>query len=242
MAARSSGLTAALVSVTRPFTLTPVGRTTLFPSTTGVIVTASITWSTFDASLDTGVLSRTISSVPAGRVVCAIATHNHKKTGKSLRIQRYNAGVTPRLLVPLALMAASLACNRAPDSKEAVREGVIEHLNKNTGLDLKSMDVAVDNVTFEGNRATASVSFKPKSSPDAGMSMNYSLERSGKKWVVQKTAGGHGGGSAMPSPGSGALPPGHPPAGQDGGTQSKAPRELPPGHPPVAPQTEAPKK
>ena len=102
--------------------------------------------------------------------------------------------------MPLVLMAASLACNRAPENKEAVREGVIEHLNKNTGLDLKSMDVAVDNVTFQGNRATASVSFKPKSSPDAGMTMNYSLERNGKKWVVQKTAGGHGGGSAMPSP------------------------------------------
>jgi hypothetical protein len=215
----------------------------LLPSTTGVIVTASMTWSTFDELLDTGVLSRTISSVPAGSVVCANATLDHnRKTGKSLRIQRYNAGVTPRLLMPLVLMAASLACNRAPENKEAVREGVIEHLNKNTGLDLKSMDVAVDNVTFEGNRATASVSFKPKSSPEAGMSMNYSLERSGKKWIVQKTAGGHGRGSAMPSPGSGALPPGHPPAGQDGGTQSKAPTDLPPGHPPVAPQTEAPKK
>jgi hypothetical protein len=139
-------------------------------------------------------------------------------------------------------MAASLACNRAPESKEAVREGVIEHLNKNTGLDLKSMDVAVDNVTFEGNRATASVSFKPKSSPDAGMSMNYSLERSGKKWVVQKTVGGHGGGSAMPAPSPEALPPGHPPTGQGSGAQSKAPTDLPPGHPPVAPQTEAPKK
>lgn len=144
--------------------------------------------------------------------------------------------------MPLVLMAASLACNRAPESKEAVREGVIEHLNKNTGLDLKSMDVVIDNVTFEGNRATASVSFKPKSSPAAGMSMNYSLERNGKKWVVQKTAGGHGGGSATPPPDPGALPPGHPPTGQGGGTQSKGSADLPPGHPPVAPQTEAPKK
>jgi hypothetical protein len=141
----------------------------------------------------------------------------------------------------LLLLAVLCACNRAPESKEAVREGVIEHLNKNTGLDLKSMDVSVDNVTFEGNKATASVSFKPKSSPEGGMSMNYALERSGKKWVVQKAAGGHGGAMA-PSPEPGALPPGHPPTGQSGGSQSKGSTDLPPGHPPVAPQPEAPKK
>jgi hypothetical protein len=214
----------------------------VLPVTTGVMVIASTVWSTFDELLDIGVVSRTNSSVPAGRVVCAMAAHDHnRKIDKSLRIERYNADVTPRLLIPLLLIAVLSACNRAPDSKEAVREGVIEHLNKNTGLDLKSMDVAVDNVTFEGNRATALVSFKPKSSPDAGMSMNYSLERNGKKWVVQKTAGGHAG-SAQPSTPPGALPPGHPPTGQTGESQSKSPTDLPPGHPPVAQQPEKPKK
>ena len=73
------------------------------------------------------------------------------------------------------------------------------------------MDVDLKNVKFEGNRATAMVEFRPKASPSAGMSMSYILERSGKKWVVQKAeAGGHG--SAAPAaPSSDQLPPGHPP-------------------------------
>ena len=128
-------------------------------------------------------------------------------------MRSYNAVVTLRPIIPLLIALALSACNRAPESKEAVREGIIEHLNKNSGLDVKSMDVIIENVRFEGSRATAMVSFKPKSSPDAGMSMNYTLERSGPKWVVQKAAsGGHGGGmTAPPATDSGALPPGHPP-------------------------------
>jgi hypothetical protein len=134
-------------------------------------------------------------------------------------MRRYNADVTPKLVIPLLLGIAVIACNRAPESKEAVREGIVDHLNKNTGLDLKAMDMDVSNVTFNGNQATASVSFKPKSSPDSGMTMNYTLERQGQKWIVQQKAGsgGHGGG-AVPSPGA----------------ASPAPGDLPPGHPPVA--------
>lgn len=133
------------------------------------------------------------------------------------------------------------ACNRAPESREAVRQGVLDHLGKNSGLDLNSMSIDVSKVSFEGNIATATVSFKPKSSPDAGMSMNYKLERQGTKWIVQKAAnsGGHGGVAApqaAPSP-SGDLPAGHPPVG--GGTGATS--ELPSGHPPVAPHPEAPK-
>jgi len=132
--------------------------------------------------------------------------------------------VTPKLVTPLLLALALFACNRAPESKEAVREGIVDHLNKNTGLDLKAMDVVVENVNFQGSQATASVSFKPKSSPAAGMSMNYTLERRGNKWVVQKSAGGGHGATAEPAPSTGGA------------------GALPPGHPPVAPQPEAPKK
>ena len=70
--------------------------------------------------------------------------------------------MTSKLVIPLLLGIAVIACNRAPESKEAVREGIVDHLNKNTGLDLKSMDVDVKNVTFQGNRATANVAFRPK--------------------------------------------------------------------------------
>ena len=101
-------------------------------------------------------------------------------------MRRYNADVTPKLVIPLLLGIAVVACNRAPESKEAVREGIVDHLNKNTGLDLKAMDVDIRDVTFKGNQATASVAFKPKSSPDAGMTMNYTLERQGKNGLFSR--------------------------------------------------------
>ncbi len=153
----------------------------------------------------------------------------------------------PHLIVVLLFSIWLAACNRAPENKDAVRQGIIEHLSKNTGLDLKAMDVDVNNVNFQGDKATATVSFKPKQSPDAGMSMNYSLERQGTKWIVQKAAGssGHGGAGTAPmteptpgAPAAGDLPAGHPPVSgtpESGGA-------LPPGHPPVESQPAPSKK
>lgn len=128
--------------------------------------------------------------------------------------------MTPKLVLVLLLSIYLAACNRAPENKDVVRQAIMDHLAKNSGLDLKAMDVDVSNVNFQGDKATAVVSFKPKSSPDAGMSMNYPLERQGGKWIVLKPAGsaGHGGAVAPPTseppvgdPAGGALPPGHPP-------------------------------
>jgi hypothetical protein len=122
--------------------------------------------------------------------------------------------------VLLAFLSILCACNRAPQTKEAVKQGVVEHLGKGSGLDLSMMDVDVTSVAFHDNEANASVMFRPKSSPEQGMQMNYTLERKGQKWVVLKKAGGganpHGAGmpapDAAPSPTpSGDLPPGHPP-------------------------------
>jgi hypothetical protein len=144
--------------------------------------------------------------------------------------------------ISLYVLAAALllaSCNRAPESKDAVRAAVMDHLAKNTGLDVSSMTVDVGDVKFEGDKAMAAVSFRPKSSPDAGMTMNYSLERRGGKWVVAKRpeGGGHGGGMPPPQPGT-EMPSGQPPAGADKGAASS---ELPAGHPPVS-RPDAPKK
>jgi hypothetical protein len=158
------------------------------------------------------------------------------------------AGVTPKLVIVLLFSCFVIACNKAPESRDAVRQGILDHLSKNTGLDLKSIDVDVNNVSFQGEKATAAVSFKPKSSPEAGMSMNYTLERQGAKWIVQKTAGSGGHGGAMSSPEStappaGGLPAGHPPVGaspQGGGSAPAV--DLPAGHPPVTQQPAPSKK
>ena len=126
--------------------------------------------------------------------------------------------------------------------------------------DLLAMEVSVTSVNFNQDQATAQVHFQAKgnSSPGAGMTMEYVLDRKDGQWVVRGKAGAnaaHGangpavnpmpgpgvapgspgpldGMPAIPGSGSGAgagsLPPGHPSV--PGGSQA-----LPPGHPPVNP-------
>jgi uncharacterized membrane protein YgcG len=121
-----------------------------------------------------------------------------------------------------ALVVAAVlltACNRASQSPEAVKQGVLNHLSKTAGLNVGSMAVDVSSVTFRDNEADALVSIRPKNSTDPAnaMSMKYTLERKGGEWVVKGRSGGGGNphGGAMPSGGGGGgsqLPPGHPPA------------------------------
>jgi hypothetical protein len=120
-------------------------------------------------------------------------------------------------------LAALLApgCARDINNNEAVRKGVVDYLNKRkgqTGLDMTLMNVAVSNVTFQNNEASAMVSFQPKAGGTQGMSMNYVLERKGSEWVVKgrkesgvNPHGAQGTPEAMPADPSGALPAGHPP-------------------------------
>ena len=128
---------------------------------------------------------------------------------------RYNRIVKTSVGAVLAAALFLSGCGRAVDSKEAVRQGVLDHLSTRAGLDLKSMQVDVVSVSFRQNEADTVVSFRPKGSsePSAGMQMQYTLERKGDRWAVKgKRESGmspHGGGT----PG-GAMPPGHPPAGK----------------------------
>ncbi len=132
--------------------------------------------------------------------------------------------VYPLLAVALALTG----CNRGGnvDTKEAVRQGVIDYLASRSNLNVASMNVDVTSVSFKENEADAVVSFSPKgaSGPGQAMSMRYTLERKGGRWVVKGRAdsGQHGAApmgenphgsaapGAMPANPGGALPPGHP--------------------------------
>jgi hypothetical protein len=148
---------------------------------------------------------------------------------------RYNRIVKTSVGAVLAAALFLSGCGRAVDSKEAVRQGVLDHLSTRAGLDLKSMQVDVVSVSFRQNEADAVVSFQPKGSPgpSAGMQMQYTLEKKGGRWVVKvKRESGmspHGGGAPGP-----AMPPGHPPGGAmppgGAGTPGGA---MPPGHPPA---------
>jgi hypothetical protein len=115
-------------------------------------------------------------------------------------------------------------CSKNIDTTEAVRDGVIKDIAKK--VDVGSMDVTVDSVSFREKEADATVSFTPKGAPKSqSMIMSYALERQGDEWHIKSRSmlGTH----AQAQPGQ-ALPPGHP------GVATPQPgTPLPPGHPTV---------
>jgi len=120
-----------------------------------------------------------------------------------------------RILIPVLILSLA-GCSKNIQTKEAVRQGVVNYISKRSDLTMSSMDVEVTNVTFKANEAEAMVSFKPKGADASmGMSMRYTLEQKGNEWVVKGRAdsGGMGGhGATAPAPQSN-LPPDHPPMG-----------------------------
>jgi len=125
-------------------------------------------------------------------------------------------GGVKRIVLVAGMLVLAACARKNIENKEAIRQAVVEYLSSRqaqTGLDMSTMDVDVVAMTFERDTARATVSFKVKNS-DAGMQINYTLDRKGDKWVVQpkqENGGGHGVPLPDGSPGGGgALPPGHP--------------------------------
>ena len=132
------------------------------------------------------------------------------------RVSGYNQTVKSFLLFLCAGVLFLGGCSRGLETKEAVRQGVIDHLAKRSGINVGSMQVDVTSVSFRGNEADATVSFRAKGGgAGQGMTMNYTLEKKGNAWVVKSRsdAGGSPHGS-MGAPGGGQMPSGHPPIGE----------------------------
>ena len=105
-------------------------------------------------------------------------------------------------------------CGDRLNTREKVQEAIMQRLEKSSGLNLKDLDVTTTAVTFDKNRAYATVAFHPKSDPsvNSGMSMKYTLEKRDSNWVVVGVADSQGHGLAgNPPAGAEQLPPGHPP-------------------------------
>jgi hypothetical protein len=132
----------------------------------------------------------------------------------------------------LLLIACLAACQRGNQSKEAVRQGVLDYLSQTVKLNLGAMDVKVDSVTFEGNKAKAAVAISLKGNTTPMMNKQYELEQKEGKWVVVGRSGdaGHGASmpeSAMPSASPGPVAPGtENPHGAGG--KMPSPDDLPP--------------
>jgi hypothetical protein len=131
-----------------------------------------------------------------------------------------------RIPAVLFIIVSLAACNRG-ENKEAVRQGVINHLSK-AGLNVAGMDVTLASVQFNGKEADATVSIAPKGNAASGMSMKYHLQQQGSEWAVIGKPGGenpHGGpAGSSPSPhgAGGEMAPGGSP------TKMPSPEDLPP--------------
>lgn len=124
-------------------------------------------------------------------------------------------------------MLCLVGCNKGSiDTKEAVRQGVIDYLAGRQNLNVASMNVQVTAVTFKENEADAMVSFAPKGAGGQPVSIPYTLERKGSRWVVKPRAAGQ-------SPHGGAMPSGQNPHGAMPGGEMPEGGGMPPGHPAV---------
>ncbi|HEX4278788.1 MAG TPA: hypothetical protein VHZ74_25705 [Bryobacteraceae bacterium] len=133
------------------------------------------------------------------------------------------------LFAAVSLASCLAGCSKNIDTPEAVKAGVIKDIAKK--VDVASMDVNVDSVSFREKEADAKVSFRPRGAdPSQSITMTYSLERQGDEWHIKSRnmemhQQGQGG-----TTGAGPLPAGHP-----GIPEGVAPSDgqLPAGHPHV---------
>jgi hypothetical protein len=134
----------------------------------------------------------------------------------------------------LCLAALLLAgCSKNIDTTEAVKDGIIKDISKT--IDVGTMDITVDSVSFREKEADATVSYTPKGAPGAqAMVMSYALERQGDEWKIKSRSMLTPHDQAQPGkaglPGQTALPPGHPAVSAAPGAPG-AGTPLPPGHP-----------
>jgi hypothetical protein len=114
-----------------------------------------------------------------------------------------------------------LGCKSKTDDSQAIRDGIVKHINSLKGLDVNLMEITVVNSTIDGDRAQAQVEIRPKSEQagTASMQLTYLLQKRGSDWVVVKSQAA---GGTMEHPTSGVMP---------GGSMQGD--QLPPGHPPV---------
>jgi hypothetical protein len=101
-------------------------------------------------------------------------------------------------------------------SKAQVEKAIMTRLQTHSGLDLKELDITTSSVSFNKNKAYATVAFHPKGDTNvlSGMVMKYTLEQRDGKWVVVDIGDSQGHSMTNSMGGGSQLPAGHPPVGQ----------------------------
>jgi len=116
----------------------------------------------------------------------------------------------------LALSILPLGCARG-NSKRAVQEAIEAHLKQQPGLALSNMTTEVQDVKFDGDKATAQVVFQSKEAAEVKVEVRYTLRRQGNRWEVESSTpmGGAGanphGAAVAPASGQPTVVPTNPP-------------------------------
>lgn len=109
------------------------------------------------------------------------------------------------ILLPLMGLGLILSgCNRSQgvQSKAAIQTAIEQHLQKQSNVMLNNMNVEVQGVKFEGDRANATVNFRSKQAPDIVVARQYVLKKVGEQWQVESSSSPGG----MGSPHGGSMP------------------------------------
>ena len=149
-----------------------------------------------------------------------------------------------RIGLAMGLSGAMLlagGCKKQQSADDAIRAGIMQHLNGVGTLNMSAMEMDIRSVSINGNQAHAEVVFRPKTGapPGAGMQVAYNLEKRDGAWVVQKTqpAGGmiqHPDPNANPHQSSDVHSGSLPNFSDIVNPAGAAPQgQLPPGHPPI---------
>jgi hypothetical protein len=123
------------------------------------------------------------------------------------------------------LAAVLYGCGRFSgiNSKPAIQAAIEAHLKQRPGLALSNMTTEVQEVKFDGDKATAQVVYQSKEAPDLKVEVRYVLRRQGNHWEVESSTpvrgmeGNPHGGVAVPQAGGSpaqsvpASPPATPP-------------------------------
>lgn len=116
----------------------------------------------------------------------------------------------------LFFAAVLFSCGRDIRNREQVEAAIKQRLETHSGLDMKNLDMSTTDLSFDKNRAYATVAFHPKgdTSLNSSMAMKYTLEDQHGKWVVVHVGDGSGHSmSGHAGMDQSNLPPGHPPIG-----------------------------
>lgn len=116
----------------------------------------------------------------------------------------------------LLLLLVLTSCAKAPQTKDAIKQAIVDYLAKRDDMMASTMDVEVVSVDFKEKEAEAVASIGPKGAPESGIKISYSLEAEGVKWVVKRKPGAAPAATSdpheVPAPSQGGgLPAGHPP-------------------------------